>query len=446
MAIFHHGEFAITTAIVQQVRETLELSLQNEEQKRRDQLNSLFREAGIQLPCCATRRTSHVGVSPAEIDRELQRAVSELTRREHLSLVQLVRIWRNETAEDSRPHKALNVEWSAVLSRGYRHREVLLDTVRHGVRHRFRKCLDDFFSEVPENHKSARDAVNALRRSIRDGQDAGTYLVVDTDVSQRWPTVKFSPFGCVPKAGLDPRFEARLIHDLSHPKGRSTNAASDRSQLPTILYVHVRAIARRIEYLRKRYPNRRIMMLKGDVKSAFRQIMLAAEIVRGFGGKIPEDIAAVIDTALPFGWTGSPGHYGVFGGAISHRLGLESPGSLDPRSSDKETFFAYVWVDDHICVEPDIDNRLELCEAALRLAMMAFLGPRSINDSKFSRLEQQLTALGLEWNTQEGTVSMPEAKIEKALGSIRAILESNAASKHQLNKLLGSLRHVCSCI
>ncbi|EGZ18596.1 hypothetical protein PHYSODRAFT_332346 [Phytophthora sojae] len=72
----------------------------------------------------------------------------------------------------------------------------------------------------------------------------------------------------------------RLIHDLSHPKRRSTNAASDRSQLPTILYVHVRAIARRIEYLRKRYPNRRIMMLKGDVKSAFRQIMLAAEIDR----------------------------------------------------------------------------------------------------------------------------------------------------------------------
>ncbi|EGZ22135.1 hypothetical protein PHYSODRAFT_329991 [Phytophthora sojae] len=199
--------------------------------------------------------------------------------------------------------------------------------------------------------------------------------------------------------GLDPQFEARLIHDLSHPKGRSTNAASDRSQLPTILYVHVRAIARRIEYLRKRYPNRRIMMVKGDVKSAFRQIMLAAEIVRWFCGKIPEDNAAVIDTALPFGWTGSPGHYGVFEGAISHRLGLESPGSLDPRSSDKETFFAYEWVDDHICVEPDIDNRLELSEAALRLAMMAFLGPRSINDSKFSRWEQQLTTLGLEWST-----------------------------------------------
>ncbi|KAJ8508306.1 hypothetical protein ON010_g18882 [Phytophthora cinnamomi] len=226
--------------------------------------------------------------SPPEIDRDMQRALYELT-----------------PAEDSYhwPNKALNVEWSRAFLLGYLHHHLLVDIVKYGVRHTFGDCPCDFFSEIPDNQKSASFAVNAPWWSIHDGQDAGTYLVIDLAVAQGWPNLKFSPFGCVPKAGADPLLEARLIHDLSYPKGKSPNSSSDRDKLPSILYIRVQVIARRIEVLRKRYPHQRVKMLKGDVKRAFRQIMLAAEISRWFCGKIPADKAAVVDIALPFGVT-----------------------------------------------------------------------------------------------------------------------------------------------
>lgn len=67
-----------------------------------------------------------------------------------------------------------------------------------GVRHIFRQQPPNRRRSV-KNHKSALTPSNALRRSIREGQEAGTYLVLDRDVAQR-----YSPFGCVPKADTDP--------------------------------------------------------------------------------------------------------------------------------------------------------------------------------------------------------------------------------------------------
>lgn len=101
-------------------------------------------------------------------------------------------------------------------------------------------------------------------------------------------------------------------------------------------------------------------------------------------------------------------------------------------STDEEPFFGYEWVDDHILIEPDIDSRLELAEATLRLRMMAVLGPDSINDAKFSEWSTELSALGLIWNTADRTVSMPSNKIQKCLDRVSALLASDKASKQQL--------------
>ncbi|GMF58718.1 unnamed protein product [Phytophthora fragariaefolia] len=111
-------------------------------------------------------------------------------------------------------------------------------------------------------------------------------------------------------------------------------------------------------------------------------------------------------------------------------------------STDKDAFFPYEWVDDHILVELDVDNRLHLAEATLRHAMLTVHGPRSINEAKFSQWSSELVALGLLWNTTRRTVSIPLEKNAKAKARVKAIIDRGKATKTEFYKLLGSLRHV----
>ncbi|POM59614.1 hypothetical protein PHPALM_31626 [Phytophthora palmivora] len=170
-----------------------------------------------------------------------------------------------------------------------------------------------------------------------------------------------------------------------------------------------------------------------------------ADHVRWMGATFPDDDVLVVDLAAPFGWSGSPAFYSAFGRAITWLVRTNSPSSVS-ESADDELFFGFEWVDDHIMVEPDRDDRLELAEATLRLSMLAVLGPNSINDEKFSEWSTELQALGLIWKTHDRTVSMPTENINKCLNRVSVLLEANRSSKHQLQQLPGSLRHLTTCL
>ncbi|KAE9172677.1 hypothetical protein PF004_g27204 [Phytophthora fragariae] len=237
------------------------------------------------------------------------------------------------------------------------HRRTVVDVATGGVHHQFSSPRDPD-DEPARNHTSARSYDKALVRSLAEGQASGTYLVINLPAALSWSELRFSPFGCVPKKNTDPQEEARLIHDMSYPGEMSTNASSTPTDLPDLAFESVRRIAQRIEDLTRRYPLRPVKMLKGDVKTAFRLIPVAPSLAAHFAGSCGD--LAIIDMALPFGWTGSPAHYGAFGGAISFLVARESPSSLDPSECDDEPFFSFVWVDDHILLEVDRDNRLIL--------------------------------------------------------------------------------------
>jgi hypothetical protein len=399
--------------------------------------------------CCqespAKIKPNVTGTPVFQLDTSLQAAFSALIRAKQLSLHQTICLWRGQTLKDPRPNKALLPDHLDWLFAAYPHRERLLAAATRGIDHQFlpQKTVQD---GPRSNHKSAEVMHNALIRSIREGQDNGTYLVVDLDVALNWPEVTFSPFGCVEKADANPATEARVIHDLSYPVGASTNSCSSQSDLPPLIYEHVGALARRIEALRANHPSSVIMIMKGDVKGAFRHLHVRPSVSARFAGHILSHNAAVIDLALPFGWTGSPAHYGVFGSGISHLVRRESPHSILPESPDREPFFCYEWVDDHILIEIDRGARLSTCATALRLAMLATLGPRSVNEKKYTSWSTRLIALGLEWDTDASTVSMPLSKIAKASARVRDMLAQDRTSRSSLDQLLGSLRHVCSCI
>ncbi|POM66213.1 Hypothetical protein PHPALM_17963 [Phytophthora palmivora] len=160
---------------------------------------------------------------------------------------------------------------------------------------------------------------------------------------------------------------------------------------------------------------------------------------------VPELGVLVIDMSAPFGWAGSPPCYSLFGRAISWLMGSNSPASVSD-SLDNNPFFPFEWVDDHILVEPEIDDRLQSAESMLRYAILAVLGPRSINDYKFSDWSDELVVLGLLWNTRRLTVSIPDVKIVKARNRVTDMPKRGRASKTEFYKLLGSLRYVANCL
>ncbi|ETP07198.1 hypothetical protein F441_16482 [Phytophthora nicotianae CJ01A1] len=270
-------------------------------------------------------------------------------------------------------------------------------------------------------------------------------MVVDIDLMDHWPEVVYSPLGAVEKKDADPNEEVRTIHDLSFPKYDSVNSSFITDSVPRVCYESVVRIARRIENLANYGYEGRIFMLKGDVKGAFRLLRVRANQVFRIVACFKELGIIIIDMAAPFGWAGSPPCYALFGRAISWLMAANSPATVS-ESEDTEPFFASEWVDDHILVEPDVDGRLQLSEATLRHVMLAVLGPRSINESKFSSWSSELVALGLLWNTLQRTVSIPQDKIAKALQRVMKLIERGTASKTEFHQVLGSLRHISLCL
>ncbi|POM60456.1 hypothetical protein PHPALM_30693 [Phytophthora palmivora] len=199
-----------------------------------------------------------------------------------------------------------------------------------------------------------------------------------------------SPLSAVEKKDIDPTIKVRLIHDLSFSENLSTKASFDKSPH------YIITIADRIEDLVARYPQFVPQILKGDVKGAYRHLIVASQHV-------------------------------AFGCAITWVERENSPSTVSI-CDDSEPFWGVVWVDDHLFIEVD----------------KTILGPRAINEEKFSHWETRLTALGLSWDTDNSTVSIPDDKIAKALDRVTKLNQSQTVTKSDLLKLLGSLRHICS--
>ncbi|OWZ09599.1 hypothetical protein PHMEG_00017672 [Phytophthora megakarya] len=232
-------------------------------------------------------------------------------------------------------------------------------------------------------------------------------------------------------------------HPTSRGKTHSRPVISDdigkkpkfnKDEIPSVKLCSVDLIEKTIEDLNHKYPNIVVQLLKYDVRNVPRHLRLAAGVSRWFAGTIAEDNVAIIDFSLVFGWTGSPGYYGIFGRVIFHLVQRDSSSSMDPSSHDTEPLFGFEYVDDHVQVEIDHDNRLELAEHTLRISIVSILGPSSINEAKFSPWTMTLVALGLEWNT------LAPAKVLKTTLRIGELVHIGHTTKHQLCKLLGSLR------
>ncbi|OWZ06806.1 hypothetical protein PHMEG_00020893, partial [Phytophthora megakarya] len=236
----------------------------------------------------------------------------------------------------------------------------------------------------PENHGSATERVNILRKNVRKKQDAGRCFVLNLDLLSMWPKVFISPFGIVDKAGGDPLTTGQTIHDLSFPEGASINDFTDQDAIPRATVM---------------------------------------PLLTRFYGRIEIENALVFELACPFGWTGFPGEYEVIGGAVAFVHGKHG------NRHNPIGFFNYHWVDDHVNVAADDVTNCQDMERSLRYTMTALLGREAVNEDKFTIWNTSQKILGLQFNSVAGTVAMPAVKIDKGPTMVASAYHSTSLSR-----------------
>ncbi|KAG6964206.1 hypothetical protein JG688_00007814, partial [Phytophthora aleatoria] len=152
---------------------------------------------------------------------------------------------------------------------------------------------------------------------LRKGQDENRYIILDIELLPCLEGVPCSPFGSMQKGDADITVDARVIHDLSFPRGTSVNGQVQDDPALEVSYDGAAILARRILHEEEEFPGLP-RMSTGYVTGAFRNIPLAAEVVGRFAGTFLELGILIIGLSCPFRWTDSPRQYGAARGAIVH--------------------------------------------------------------------------------------------------------------------------------
>ena len=432
----------LTESTVIFIQDLLRLRRQKAEESGTAWLTQRFLRAGIEPP------PTYIDPDNAYLDEAWCSSLARLAQHEQLTPAQLVELVRGQHAQDYRPNKSLCPDDLVWLFQGYHHQTVMLDIARFGFRIPWLAQLP-IQKTAPKNHGTARSFNSTLMRLMREGQAARQYLFLNDTIMTLWANqLFFSPLGLVPKGSLPMSEIARVIQDLSYPVNGSVNDHTDKSLLPVIAWPKIVQLAHRISQLHATNPPGTIFKgMTGDVAQAYRNLRAHADDCATFGISLPTAGVVGMDLSAPFGWNGSPNMYCVFGDGITWLVQHESPASINPTlSSDTTPFWCFNYMDDFILLEICRGHRLDAATIALKLAMIATLGPEAMNLKKFQPWQEVFIALGLQWDLSNATVSMPVVKIAKAQQRVTHLLKKGAASRNDLEKLLGTLRHVTSCI
>ena len=226
------------------------------------------------------------------------------------------------------------------------------------------------------------------------------------------PTI-ISALGAIPKADGG----VRLIHDCSQPEGYGLNDYATQEQ--AIKYQTVRDACGLLD--QGHY------MAKIDLKSAYRSVALHPSQYSYTGlqwtFKGEQTPRFLVDTRLPFGARLSPSHF--------HRLTQAVQRMIQRRNIN-----CIVYLDDFLITSPTFDQ----CKSDLStvISLLRSLG-WSIAWNKVTGPSQTLTFLGIDINTINMSLSLPQAKVEIYKCVLRDFLTRSRASQKQLQRLLGKL-------
>ncbi len=357
-------------------------------------------------------------------------------------MAKVIELFRDQSPDDMRPNKHLNPDRYIQHLQGYPDLSTICSIAEQG----FHPRVENFTPKRPlaDNYQSAEDRAPAMVKRFNKEYAAGRTLLIGENIAQQDPRVNTSPFAVVPKKNVDYEVDGRIIHDLSAPKGDSVNSHITGKKLDASTDAYTDLGLRALDCYR-RFPDKPVLGMTADVDSAFQNVPTSAPGGLLLGGRVPGLMVLAIALAGLFGFADCPGLFGFFARAAKF---YQSNGFSDI-AGDIFRFYCWLWVDDFVLVEPDIGGRLFAAEHRLRSAFHLVFGSPGWNNDKFETWNTNMHAVGLDWDFAHGLVSMPEDKVEKALGKVATMLESinnGSVGLTQWRSLVGSLRHVATCI
>ena len=234
-----------------------------------------------------------------------------------------------------------------------------------------------------------------------------------------------SPFETVPKMLPNRTLstDVRLVHDQ-----RRVNQGTDKTLHPPAAQPSHAQVARRILWLKARYPGTKVVLAKKDVAGAFRLLWVDPKDVELFGGDIPwapsamgggegepaEAGLTVLYLVSSFGFSGSPGEWTAWGRATEEVHKACRP-SL-PRRDGALHFDGKILVDDMVLVEPVLGLRPWVSSEVYEWGVVQMLGQKAINrekDAEEGAFGPVQTIWGVIMDADEETMSLPETRILK---------------------------------
>ena len=236
------------------------------------------------------------------------------------------------------------------------------------------------------------------------------------------PRLHVNRFGVIPKGHNTGKW--RLITDLSFPQGSSVNDGIDAT-LCSLAYTTVDEVASLIA----QFPPG-ALLAKIDIESAYRLIPVHPQ--DRWLQTVKWEGKMYVDPMLPFGLRLAPKIFNAVSDALNwylHRCGIH---------------IIRHYLDDFIIVAPPQSS---ICEQSIAILNRecARLGV-PIADHKRDGPTTCLTFLGIEIDTMEGQLHLPDEKLSRLQAALSVWGDRKTCSRKELKSLIGLLNHACKVV
>ena len=231
-----------------------------------------------------------------------------------------------------------------------------------------------------------------------------------------------SPIGLIPKPHQPGRW--RLIVDLSAPRGSSVNDAIASS----LAQMHYSSVLDAADLIRELGPGTR--MAKMDLHQAYRNLPVHADDHPLLAIRWGQ--STYIDTALPFGLRSAPKIFSAFADALAW--------VMQEHGVNRQLHY----LDDFLFLGAPGSTE---CAASLQTALhlCSHLGV-PVASHKTEGPATQLTFLGIQIDTETMQLSLAQDKMTRILSLVLSWRSKRAATKQELQSLIGHLSHAATVV
>lgn len=314
------------------------------------------------------------------------------------------------------------------------------------------------------NHRSVDDHLPQVWEKLFDDVRRNRCIILKKVNATEVRGIRVAPLGVVPGK------KVRIINDYSFDPGTKTgkkgglNKDTVMTEVPPCLCGEAMpSFLGEITSLRARWPDKRILMAKADVASAFRNVRISPDHAQKFCYVLGDVLVA--DLRLTFGWAASPGLWGVMASAAEHshrntnasnvqlldegvrmmsHVKITPPWEVGPPKQlpaeanvkphtgggSADDYLATVYVDDFLLSKvqhgPEDQSAL-VASASLASDHVRLFGPGEAGEipilapKKSTDWDSVIEALGYTIDTHEGRIATTPERVE----AIRSTLESD---------------------